>query len=155
MKKFVVTVLMVCAGAGLAFADTPAPTAAATAKGPSVSQAIKQLEQDWTDAMKAGDVDKIGQLLADDWTGIGYDGGKETKQSLLAGVKSGKDKAESVENGPMDVKVLGSVAVVQGSDTEKSMTNGKDSSGKYVWMDVWVKHDGKWVAVRSQSAMVK
>ena len=40
-------------------------------------------------------------------------------------------------------------------DTEKSITRGKDSSGKYVWMDVFVKRDGKWVAIRSQSAMVK
>jgi ketosteroid isomerase-like protein len=155
MKKFVGTVLMVCAGVGLALADAPAPTAAAAAKGPSVSEAIKQLEHDWTDALKAGDVDKISQIVADDWAGIGYDGSKETKQSFLADVKSGKDKAESVEIGPMDVKVLGNVAVVQGSDTEKSMTNGKDTSGKWVWMDVFVKRDGKWVAVRSEAAMVK
>jgi hypothetical protein len=55
----------------------------------------------------------------------------------------------------MDVKVLGNVAIVQGSDTEKSVTNGQDSSGKWVWMDVFVKRDGKWQAVRSQSAQVK
>ena len=55
----------------------------------------------------------------------------------------------------MDVKVLGRAAVVQGGDTEKSMANGKDTSGKWVWMDVFVMRDGKWVAVRSQSAMVK
>ena len=55
----------------------------------------------------------------------------------------------------MDVKVLGNVAVVQGSDTEKSSAGGKDTSGKWVWMDVFVKREGKWVAVRSQSAMVK
>ena len=47
------------------------------------------------------------------------------------------------------------VAVVQGSDTEKSMTHGKESSGKYVWMDVFVKRDGKGRAVRSESTMVK
>ena len=64
-------------------------------------------------------------------------------------------KLESFEFGPMDVKVLGNVAVVQGSDTEKSTTNGKDSSGKWVWMDVFVKRGDKWVAVRSQSAMLK
>jgi ketosteroid isomerase-like protein len=155
MKKLIETLLITCVGVGMAFADTPSPTAAPTAKGPSVSQAIKQLEQDWTDAMKAGDADKLGQIVADDWIGLTYEGGKETKQSLLAGVKSGKDKAESIENGPMNVKVLGSVAVVQGSDTEKSMTNGKDSSGKFVWMDVFVKRDGNWVAVRSESTMVK
>jgi ketosteroid isomerase-like protein len=155
MKKFIATLLIACVGVGLAFADTPSPTAASTAKEPSVSQTIKQLEQDWTDASKAGDASKLDQILADDWVGLTFDGRKETKQTVLARVKSGKDTTESVENGPMDVKVLGSVAVVQGSDTEKSMTNGKDSSGQYVWMDVFAKRHGKWVAVRSESTMVK
>jgi len=35
------------------------------------------------------------------------------------------------------------------------VTEGKDSSGKYVWMDVFEKREGKWQAVRSQNAMVK
>jgi uncharacterized protein (TIGR02246 family) len=138
----------------VAFADAPAPAAAA-AKGESVSHLIIQLERDWADAMKAGDADKVAQVLADDWMAIGYDGSKATKKSLVADVKSGKDKAESVDFGPMDVKVLGNVAIVQGSDTEKSVSNGKDSSGKWVWTDVFVKRDGKWLAVRSQNAMVK
>src|SRR5260370_42135510 len=151
MKKLVWTVLLVSACVVPAFAQTQTPPA----KGPSVAEAVKQLEHDWVDAAKAGNMDKLGQIIADDWTGIGYDGSKETKQSYLADWKSGKSKLESFEFGPMDVKVVGSVAVVQGSDTEKSTTNGKDSSGKFVWMDVFVKRDGKWVAVRSQSAMVK
>ena len=151
MKKLAGTVLVVAACAGLAFAQAQTPPA----KSPSVTQAIKALEHDWADAMKAGDIDKLSQIVADDWTGIGYDGSKETKQSFLAAWKSGTEKLESFEFGPMDVKVIGSVAVVQGSDTEKSTTKGKDSSGKWVWTDVFVKRDGKWVAVRSQSAKVK
>jgi hypothetical protein len=43
---------------------------------------------------------------------------------------------------------------VQGSDIEKSVLNGKDTSGKWVWMDVFVKRQGRWVAVRSQSATI-
>jgi ketosteroid isomerase-like protein len=151
MKKLVWAVLLVSACVGTAFAQPQTPPA----KGPSLAESVKQLEHDWVDAAKAGDMDKLGQIIADDWTGIGYDGSKETKKSYLADWKSGKSKLESFEFGPMDVKVMGSVAVVQGSDTEKSTTNGKDSSGKFVWMDVFVKRDGKWVAVRSQSAMVK
>jgi ketosteroid isomerase-like protein len=119
-----------------------------------VSETVKQLEHDWTDAQKAGDADKLGQIIADDWVGIGSSG-KETKQSLLADLKSGANKLDSFEFGPMEVKVMGSVAVVQGSDTEKSSANGKDTSGKWVWMDVFVKRDGKWVAVRSENTMVK
>jgi len=151
MKKVLGTILLVCVCVGLAFAQaTPPP-----AKAPSTSQIVKQLEHDWLEAAKAADVDKLGQIIADDWAGIGADGAKETKASLLADVKSGVNTLASYEIGPMEVKVMGSVAVVQGSDTEKSTTKGKDSSGKYVWMDVFVKRDGKWMAVRSQSAMVK
>lgn len=150
MKKLAGAVLFGCLCVGLVFAQEPKAS-----KGPSVSQAVKQLENDWSDAMKAGDTEKLGEILADDWTGIGNDGKKSTKQSYLADVKSGKSKLESFEFGPMDVKVLGNVAVVQGSDTEKSMTSGKDSSGKWVWMDVFVKRGDKWVALRSQAAMVK
>jgi hypothetical protein len=47
----------------------------------------------------------------------------------------------------MAVRVFGNTAVVTGSDTEKSMENGKDTSGKYVWTDVFVKQNGKWRAV--------
>ncbi len=151
MKNFSGAVLLVIVSVGLAIAQTATPAA----KGPSVAQSVKQLEHDWIDAVKAGDADKLGQILADDWSGIGYDGSKQTKQSILADVKSGAIKFESYEFGPMDVKVLGSVAVVQGSDTEKSTTGGKDTSGQWAWMDVFVKRDGKWVAVRSQSAKVK
>ncbi len=52
----------------------------------------------------------------------------------------------------MEVKELGDIAVVQGSDIEKSAA-GKDTQS--VWMDVFVKRAGKWVAVRSQTAKVK
>jgi ketosteroid isomerase-like protein len=151
MKKLAGAVLLVCACVGLAFAQaTKAP-----AKGPSVADAVKQLEHDWTDAAKAGDTDKLGAILADDWMGIGPDGKVGGKKAYLADYKSGASKLESFEFGPMDVKVLGSTAVVQGSDREKSMTAGKDSSGKYAWMDVFVKRGDKWVAVRSEVTMVK
>ncbi len=155
MKKLVAAVVLVCACAGLALAQSQTPPAAAPSKEPSVSQIVKQLEHNWTDAMKTGDADKLGQILADDWAGVGPDGVKGTKQSYLADLKSGASKLDSFEFGPMDVKVFGNVAVVQGSDTEKSTTKGKDSSGKYVWMDVFAKRDGKWQAVRSQTALVK
>jgi uncharacterized protein (TIGR02246 family) len=145
--KLVGAVLLVSACLGLAFAQTQTPPA----KGSSVEEVVKQIEYDWVEAVKAGDSEKVGQILADDWVGVGYDGSKETKQDHLADMKSGKAKLESFEFGPMDVKVLGSVAVVQGTNTEKSTTDGKDSTGKYAWMDVFVRRNGKWVIVRSQS----
>jgi uncharacterized protein (TIGR02246 family) len=146
--KLAVAILLVSACVGLAFAQSPTPPP----QSPSVAETVKQIEHDWVDAAIAGDADKVSQILAVDWVGVGYHGSKETKQQHLAEMKSGTAKLQSFEFGPMDVKVLGSVAVVQGSNTEKSTTaDGKDSSGKYAWMDVFVKRDGRWVIVRSQS----
>jgi ketosteroid isomerase-like protein len=117
------------------------------------ADAVKQLEHDWVDATKANDADKFAVLLADDWVGLGPDGATRTKKEAVADVKSGAQKLEAFEFGPMHVKVLGNVAIVQGTDTEKSSMKGKDTSGKWVWMDVFVKAGDKWVAVRSQAAM--
>lgn len=153
MKKLTGVALSFFACLGMAFAQAGTPSAATSAKAPSTSQAVKQLEHDWVDAMKANDSDKLGQIIADDWV-ADYNGSRETKQSYLDGAKSGDSKLESFNFGPMDVKVLGNIAVVQGSDTEKSSYKGADTSGKWIWMDVFVKRDGKWVAVRSQLAKV-
>ncbi len=120
-----------------------------------VSEAVQQLEHDWVDATIAGDVEKLNPIFADDWVGLGFGDEPLSKQGLLADVKSGTEKLETFDFGPMDVKVLGDVAVVQGSDNEKSSYKGKDTSGKYIWMDVFVNRDGKWVVVRSQVAMAK
>jgi ketosteroid isomerase-like protein len=154
MKKFAGAILLVCACAGLALARPQAAPAAA-AKAPSVSDAVKQLERDWLDAAKAGDADKLNAIIADDWMGIESDGTTVNKKTYVEWTRSGAAKLESSEIGPMTVKVMGSVAVCQGSDTEKSSMKGKDTSGKYVWMDVFAKRDDKWVAVRSQTAMLK
>jgi hypothetical protein len=67
------------------------------AEGPSTAEAIKQLEHDWTDAEIAGDVEKLGQILADGWMGLSYDGKRETKQAVLADLKSGKSKLRLVD----------------------------------------------------------
>jgi ketosteroid isomerase-like protein len=139
---------------GLALAQGTAAKKPAAA-GSSAAEELKQVERDWIAGQKAGDADKIGQLIADDWSALNSDGKKVNKQQYLADYKSGAEKFESIEVGPMDVRVFGDIGVVQGGDTEKSSYKGKDTSGKYVWMDVFQKKDGKWQAVRSEVTKVQ
>jgi len=153
MRKLVGILLVLCIWMGLALAQGTAAKKPAAA-GSSAAEELKQVERDWIAGQKAGDADKIGQLLADDWRGLLPDGRAVNKQQYLADYKSGAQKFESVEVGPMDVRVFGNIGVVQGSDTEKSSYKGKDTTGKYVWMDVFQKKDGKWQAVRSEVTKV-
>jgi hypothetical protein len=75
-----------------------------------------------------------------------------SKRELLGDLASGKYKLVSFE---MYVKDLSGVAVVQGSVSETSISNGTESSHKSVFMDVLSKRGGTWVVIRSQSATAK
>jgi len=121
---------------------------------PVVVATIKKFEQDVGDAMVAVDIDKINQTYADDWATIGSSGEIFTKQGLLSDFKSGKHKLVSFELGPVDAQVLGDVAVVQASVSEKRIQDGKDISGQFVFMDLLKKREGKWVIVRTLGARV-
>ena len=120
----------------------------------SVPKTLMQMERDWGEAAAKNDTTAVGKFLADDWVSIDFEGKSITKAESLADMKSGASTTQSYEIGPMKVRVLGITAVVTGSDTEKSTYKGKDSSGKYVWTDVWVMRDGRWQAVASQSVKV-
>ena len=115
---------------------------------------IKQISRDMGDAMVAGDIDKLDQIFADDWVTIGS-GKIVTKESVLSGFKSGGDKLEAFELGPIDVQVFGNVAVAHGGVSEKRSRDGKDTSGEFVWMDLLEKREGKWVVVKSAGDRVK
>src|SRR5260370_42479916 len=61
----------------------------------------------------------------------------------------------SATMGDMKVRVFGDTAVVTGTDDEITLEDGKKSSDHYVWTDVFVKRNGWWLAVASQTAAIK
>ena len=138
------------AAARVVLADSPK----VQSQDPMVVETIKQLEQEIGDAMVARNIEKLNQTYANDWATIGSSGKIFTKESLLDDFKSGKHKLVSFENGPMDVRVLGDVAMVQASVNEKRIQGGKDISGEFVFMDLLEKRAGKWVIVRTLGARV-
>jgi ketosteroid isomerase-like protein len=147
MMRLTKTLILTALGAGMLFAQ--APDAKKAAPSTAVADEIKQIENDWVYASKTKNAAKLGDILADSWVAIEWDGKQTTKAKVLADLKT--NSLDSFEMGPMNVRVFGNTAVVTGSDTEKSVENGKDTSGKYVWTDVFVKQNGKWRAVASQS----
>lgn len=148
MKKLVASALFTCACAGMVLAQ-------AQSKELTAVDTIKQLEQDIGNAMVAGDIEKLNQIYADDLAAIGSSGKVATKETILLNFRSGKDKLESFEIGPINVQVFGNVAVACASVKEKRIRDGKDSSGEFVWMDLLEKRAGKWVVTRSVGTRLK
>jgi ketosteroid isomerase-like protein len=139
------------AGARLGSSDS----SKAQSQDPIMVETLKQFEQDMGDAMVAHNIEKLNQIYADDWASIGSSGKIFTKENVLSDFKSGKHNLVSFETGPMDVQVLGNVALVQASVNEKRIQDGKDISGEFVFMDLLEKRAGQWVVVRTLGSKVK
>ena len=148
MKRFVTF-----GGAALLLAISSLLARGADTKG--VEKAIIQMEKDWTEAGIKKDVAAFDRIVADDWISVDFEGNVVNKAAAIADLKSGASSSASVDLGEMKVRVYGDTAIVIGSDTEKSTYKGKDSSGHYVWTDVFVKRNGRWQAVSSQSVKTK
>ncbi|MDP9112677.1 MAG: nuclear transport factor 2 family protein [Acidobacteriota bacterium] len=120
----------------------------------SVEQTLKQLEHDWSQASLKRDLATLDKIMADDWVSIDFQGRTSSKSETIANLKSGLPATQAAGIGEMKVRVFGDSAIVTGSDTEKSSVKGKDVVDKYLWTDVFVKRDGRWQAVASQSTKV-
>jgi ketosteroid isomerase-like protein len=116
----------------------------------ATEQKLVDMEAAWSKAIVAKDTAAVSAIVADDWMGQNPGGKMEDKAGLLADMKSGTTAATSMANHDVHVRVMGNMAVVQGADDEKSTDKGKDVSGAYTWMDVFVNRGGKWVAIASQ-----
>lgn len=151
VKALVGVVLFTCVCAGGVSAQTPK----SSSETASAADAVKQLAQDFGDAIKDVDSEKIKQILDDDWTSLGSSGRLLTREGFLSDLKAGHHRLESFQIGPMYVRVMDDVAVVQGTVTEKRTDRGQDTSGHGAFLDVCVKRGDKWVIVRSHSSWVK
>jgi ketosteroid isomerase-like protein len=131
-----------------------APGSPNTPKDPVSVETIKRFEQEVGNAMVIRDMDKLTQAYADDFAIVGSSGKVITKEILLSDFRSGKHNLVAFELGPMNVQVLGDVAVIQTSVAEKRFEDGKDISGKFVFMDLMEKRAGEWVIVRTLGTRV-
>ncbi|MGZ3375724.1 MAG: nuclear transport factor 2 family protein [Phenylobacterium sp.] len=122
---------------------------AAQAATPAEQELIN-IEAQWSKAGVDHDIAAVDRIVAADWTGQDKSGKVTHKADILADMKSGKAKSTAVTNRDLSVRILGDVAVVQGSDDEKSMYDGVDTSGAYTWTDVFQKRGGHWVVFASQ-----
>ena len=108
-----------------------------------------KIENDWWEADKARDEKTLGRILADDWFYLGPKG-TMTKAQELAEVKTRDENIASLALTDMEVRVYGDVAIVTFREQENSTKKNTDSSGEYLYTDVFVKRQGHWQAVNSQ-----
>jgi uncharacterized protein (TIGR02246 family) len=129
------------------------PLPGSTASGAD-EQALYQLERDWAAAAPNKDTAVVEKFLANEFIS-NWNGQIQNKKQVLAEMKTSPAKIESGANSEMKAMVFGDTAIVHGLYAEKSMTNGKDSSAKHRYTEVYVKRDGRWQCVTQYGVKVQ
>ncbi len=129
------------------------PLPGSTATGEE-EQALYQLERDWAAAGPKKDIAVVDRFLAKEFIS-NADGRIRNKQQLLAEMKNNTAQIESAANSDMMAMVFGDTAIVHGLYDEKSTTNGKDTSQKGRYTEVYVKRDGRWQCVTQYATRVQ
>jgi uncharacterized protein (TIGR02246 family) len=112
-----------------------------------------RLENEWNNATLKKDAKVLDLLYAKEYTYTDPTGKVYDKQQDISEVTSGNYKSET-PSVLSDIKVnsYGNVAVVKGLNTSKAILNGKDISGTYRFVDVFVMRDSRWQCVSTQSS---
>jgi ketosteroid isomerase-like protein len=115
------------------------------------------IEMEWSDADKKGDVAWFERNWADDYYGVNSLTGKlNTKAEDIAEIKNRKDVLDSAVASDMDVRVEGNTGIVTGVYQLKGRDDkGQSFDRRIRFTDVYVKRDGRWLAVASQGTLIK
>jgi ketosteroid isomerase-like protein len=121
----------------------------------TVEDQIKEREQNWAQATIKEGAAAVDQYEADDIIDTDPSGRVTDKAQDKTDLSSGDLKFQSIELSDLKVHIYGNTAVAAGTSTIKGTYKGQDISGKYRFTDTWVKRNGKWQAVASESTKLQ
>jgi uncharacterized protein (TIGR02246 family) len=134
--------------------DRYIPVAEAQSPVSTEGCALLQVERDWAAAWRRHDVEALDGILADDYV-ENKQGQIITKATMLADLRAGVYKIESVAQENMRALVFGSHGVVNGNTVSRYTVRGRDASEKTQWTDIFEGRAGRWRAVASYSHKVE
>lgn len=132
----------------LALAATPA-----SAQTRAEAELIK-LGQDYARALIVKDMAFLRAFYAPEWRGGNWLG-FTTKSALLRKIQDRRYVVRSMKLRDIRVKFAGPVAIVQGVDEEVTSMSGRDTSGIWLFTDVFARRGGRWVAIASQTTKLE
>ena len=117
----------------------------------AAEQEVRQTIEKHRKALLQKDAATLERIWADDYTFTNGAGEIHSKADRLANLKSGATSLDSIsEEEDMKVRIHGNVAVATSRVTIKGQYSGKQTSGQYRTIHVWVKGATGWQLVANQ-----
>jgi ketosteroid isomerase-like protein len=154
MKK---TLIAFAALLGLALVNNSALAQHALEYNPYTKDAetVRNVEQQWADAMLKHDATALQTILRDDFTEVAQDGKSHSKADQIGLLQSPEFKVDSFNLQNVNVRVYQGGAIVTGSIVTKGKSKGVEFGGQYRFTDVFEPKNNNWQAVWRQLTKVE
>lgn len=116
--------------------------------------ALKQLNKDWIGSFVTRDTAMMARIYADDMVLVSPSGRVFHKKDLLRNLLSPEMEFVSSKVDTVSVRLFGSVGMVSAQATAVGKVDGKASTVRTCYLDVYEKRNGRWYAVASQVAVL-
>jgi ketosteroid isomerase-like protein len=133
---------------------TPAVPAVATTEGAAVSQ-FQKIEDAWSDAENRKDQYGLELVLSPLLVDVSASGDITTRNQQLALVMTNDDKALDLQQKVITVRLLGDIAVANGTYTLRHKVNGSEVDEKGVFTHVFERVRNGWLCTNSQRTVLR
>jgi ketosteroid isomerase-like protein len=166
MKRYLACIFAVPFACGIAAAQTPTPDAAApappAAAEPGVTSTVspevarfQKIEDSWSDAVNRRDQYALELVLSPLFVDVSAQGDVSTRNQQVVQVISGQDKSLYLTQKVITVRLLGDIAVANGTYTLHHKVNAAEVDEKGVFTHVFERVRGGWLCINSQRTVLR
>ena len=146
---FSAVLLTCCATVGQSPASAAAQPAVTTTESPEIHQ-FQKIENDWSMAINTHDQYSLELVLSPLFVDVSASGDITTRNQQLAQVITGEDKALHLDQKVITVRMLGDIAVANGTYSLHHKVNSSQVDEKGVFTHVFERVRGGWLCINSQ-----
>jgi len=135
-------------------APSPAQQNVTTSSSPEI-QNFQKIEDTWANAVNQRDQYGLENVLSPLFVDVAANGDITTRNQQIVQVISGDDKSVWLTQKVITVRLLGDIAVANGTYTLHHNVNSKAVDEKGVFTHVFEKAHGGWVCINSQRTVLR
>jgi ketosteroid isomerase-like protein len=166
MNRFLAGIFAFLLACGAAAAQSPASDSTSSAPAamvepgvtttvsPEVAQ-FQKIEDSWSDAVNRRDQYALELVLSPLFVDVSAQGDVSTRNQQVVQVISGQDKALSLTQKVITVRMLGDIAVANGTYTLHHRVNSAEVDEKGVFTHVFERVRGGWLCINSQRTVLR
>jgi ketosteroid isomerase-like protein len=176
MKRYLACISAVLLACGIAAAQTASPDAPAPAPAPAPAAApvppaatepgvtstvspevalFQKIEDNWSDAVNRRDQYALELVLSPLFVDVSAQGDVSTRNQQVVQVISGQDKTVYLTQKVITVRLLGDIAVANGTYTLHHRVNAAEVDEKGVFTHVFERVRGGWLCINSQRTVLR